>query len=185
MQHQYTCKNCGRQFFSWRLRRVFCCRACRNTFYGSATPEQFWRKVDKETTPSGCWPWTGAINRYGYGKVEWKYRSSTSHRVAWELTYGVIPVGLCVCHACDNPICCRPDHLWLGTNADNVADREAKGRGWKSMGELDGMAKLTWKEADYIREQVANGQTQRCLAVKFRVSPATICMIVGNKAWRR
>jgi len=86
--------------------------------------ERLWSKVTKTET---CWTWTGARNRKGYGEIGAKGRVQKAHRIAWELTYGPIPEGLDVLHHCDNPPCCRPDHLFLGTDADNMADMMAKG----------------------------------------------------------
>lgn len=79
----------------------------------------------------GCWTWTGATNRrngYGYFKRRDR-RQMNTHRVAWEFAHGPIPDGLCVCHHCDNPRCVRPDHLFLGTQRENMQDMKAKGRG--------------------------------------------------------
>lgn len=82
----------------------------------------FWLKVTKTDT---CWLWTGRRDKNGYGKVG----AALSHRVFWELHNGHIPDGLYVLHHCDNPPCIRPTHLFLGTQADNVRDMAAKGRG--------------------------------------------------------
>ena len=95
--------------------------------------ERFWNKIDRRE-PNECWPWIGGISR-GYGHWSFwesgKCRSTTSHRKAWELANGPIPAGLFVLHRCDNPPCCNPAHLWLGTHADNMADKVAKGRQWR------------------------------------------------------
>lgn len=95
----------------------------------SASPlaERFWAKVDRSS--DGCWEWTGGRFDEGYGTIRVAGRSLKTHRVAWELVQGAIPEGLCVCHRCDNPPCCRPDHLFLGTREENNRDRDEKGRG--------------------------------------------------------
>ena len=87
---------------------------------------RFWGRLN--TMPNGCLEWTGSFGRKGYGKMLFNSKSTGTHRVAWELMNGPIPDGLCVLHTCDNPPCCNVDHLFLGTNADNAADRSAKGR---------------------------------------------------------
>jgi len=90
--------------------------------------ERFWSRVDKS---GDCWIWTGYRDRKTYGIVERRRdgrRETRAHRWAWILTHGPIPDGLFVLHRCDNPPCVRPDHLWLGTTDDNMADMAAKGR---------------------------------------------------------
>ncbi len=97
----------------------------------STLEQRFWVKVHK-SSDDGCWPWKGARNGRGYGTIReggpGNNRRLMANRVSYELTYGKFDPTLCVCHRCDNPICVRPDHLFLGTKGDNNADRWSKGR---------------------------------------------------------
>lgn len=87
----------------------------------------FWsRSVPVPET--GCRVWTRSRLLDGYGSLRWQKKSARAHRVAWEITYGTVPPGLSVLHKCDNPSCCNPEHLFIGTQADNVRDMVAKGR---------------------------------------------------------
>jgi hypothetical protein len=92
---------------------------------------RFWSKVDKSGGPDACWNWMAKSRSHsgnGYGNFNYNGKAAHAHRVAWELTNGPIPNGLFGCHKCDNPLCCNPAHLFLGTAKDNSADMHAKGR---------------------------------------------------------
>ena len=93
---------------------------------------RFWSKVNKNTE-SGCWEWTAGRDGHGYGKFYLHGKDIGAHRASWEIHNGKIPEaegyhGMCVLHKCDNPLCINPSHLWLGTNLDNMRDRDKKGR---------------------------------------------------------
>jgi hypothetical protein len=91
--------------------------------------ERFWPKVQKRGADE-CWPWAAGLNSNGYGRFQiGSTEQEGAHRVAYRLERGSIAAGLCVCHSCDNPRCCNPAHLWLGTSAENTRDRDLKGRG--------------------------------------------------------
>lgn len=104
------------------------------------TEADFWARVVKE---DGCWRWVGAIDRGGYGRFTVRRRAIRAHRYAWEAVNGPVPTGLCVCHHCDNPRCVRPDHLFVGTYADNNRDRDAKGR--TARGLRSGAHTMPWR----------------------------------------
>jgi hypothetical protein len=90
--------------------------------------ERFMKHVHKSIDPVGCWWWTGSIMSSGYGHFKMAGGMVGSHRASWQLAFGPIPEGLFVLHHCDNQRCVNPEHLFLGTHADNVRDCVAKGR---------------------------------------------------------
>lgn len=92
-----------------------------------ALDPDFWKNIDVQG-PDDCWDWRRAKTAAGYGRVQFQGKSTGTHRVAWELTYGAIPEGMVVCHRCDRPSCCNPAHLWLGTPSQNQFDSIQKGR---------------------------------------------------------
>jgi hypothetical protein len=91
--------------------------------------ERLWSRVDKT---GDCWVWLGSGTTDRYGQIRVGSKMVYVHRLAYELTYGVIPAGMSVLHRCDNPSCCRPEHLFLGTQQDNIRDMENKGRANRS-----------------------------------------------------
>ncbi len=150
----------------------------------NTTPERFWSKV-LMSTPDACWEWKGMRQHSGHGRISWNGRLEAAHRIAWMFTYGPIPEGKVIRHSCDNPPCCNPAHLLIGTQLDNIADRVARGRTRSAKGEANPGAKLTQSDVDFIREQYATermNQTQ--LARKFGVALHTVWGIIRNTHWR-
>lgn len=157
---------------------------------------RFWSKVDQSGAPDSCWPWVGGRTTAGYGSVQWDGGVQYAHRIAWRLTAGPIPASIFVCHRCDNPPCCNPAHLFLGTHADNMVDKVAKGR--VARGEASGprrhpermahgathwRVKLTEADVLAIRERAASCETRRSLATAFGVHESCINKIIRREAW--
>ena len=147
--------------------------------------QRFWSKVDSSGGPDACWPWiAGKFQDSGYGQMYLGGKNRRAHKVAWELTHGPVPAGLCVCHSCDNPACQNPHHLFLGTPADNLRDSLDKGR--FPTGENNYCHKLSSEHVVMIRQAYATGQiSQQFLADTFGVSQNIISQITRRKKWRR
>lgn len=149
---------------------------------GKSLEVRFWAKV---CCGDGCWEWTAYKDIRGYGHISSEGRVLRAHRVSWELHYGEIPEGLCVCHHCDNTSCVNPRHLFLGTRVDNMVDMVRKGRSAhpENRGENNPGAKLTKKQVEEIRRKCAEGKTQRNLAEEFNVTFLSVSRIVNYKDW--
>lgn len=144
------------------------------------TPEQSFEARTDRNGDGGCWLWTGSKIQGGYGKL-WVYgKYMLAHRYSWQLHNGPIPDELCVLHRCDNPSCVNPDHLFLGTQADNLADMRAKGRDNQPKGEAHGMAKLTEPEIPLIRN---DPRLHRIIAADYGVSSTLISVIKRCERW--
>ena len=136
--------------------------------------ERFWIKV-KKGGKNECWEWTGSKLKK-YGGISFNGQATTAHRVSWIVQNGKIPNNLYVCHKCDNPICVNPNHLFLGTQKDNMKDCLMKDR--KNVG-------LTRKQRIKVRELFSTGKyLQKELSEKFSVSRATINRIINFNAWK-
>lgn len=145
--------------------------------------QRFWSKV-AIADPDDCWEWMAGKFPTGYGLFQIKGKCSRAHRLAYELGIGPISDGLCVCHHCDNPACCNPAHLWLGTHLDNMRDMKAKGRLVILRGIDHGNHKLTEGQVHSIRALYAQGRfSQHELAQLFDIDQQVIWAIVNNKRW--
>ena len=151
--------------------------------------ERFWEKVEKT---DGCWLWTAYKNADGYGKFRISGKSHSAHRFSWILHNGPIPElpdtdyrGTCVLHRCDTPPCVNPDHLFLGSQLDNMVDRGSKDRQAHQPGETNPRAILTELEVSSIRTLYGHGgYTQKELGIKFGCGRSTVSHIVNNKTWK-
>lgn len=137
--------------------------------------------VDPATS---CWVWALRLNGHGYGRVQLSSsRTTAAHRVAWEAVHGPIQDGLFVCHHCDVRRCCNPDHLFLGTNQDNVDDREAKGRNNPPRGSAVVTSKLVEPDVAIIKTLLNLGVQGRRLATLYGVRRSTISLIKNGLRW--
>ncbi len=136
--------------------------------------------------PRGCWKWNGGVDTRGYGHLSWNGRTARAHRLAYQLMVGPIPRGtghhgICVRHSCDNKLCCNPEHLVLGTHADNMNDmKERGGRKGIGCGADNGRAKLSIAQVIAIR---ADHRGKVRLSREYGVSPAQIQRIRAGKQW--
>jgi hypothetical protein len=153
---------------------------------------KFWSKVDRSGDRGACWTWRGRTNRRRNGAISYGAFSVTgkdysSHRLSWLLSKGDIPDGLCVCHRCDNVTCVNPDHLFLGTQSENMRDCISKGRD-KILhglpGESHGYAKLTEGDVLEIRRLLASGVSCASLGRQYRVNQKTIYWIQIRRNWK-
>lgn len=163
-------------------------------------PDRFWSKVDKS---GECWLWTAGRHRAGYGafsvgsRLTGGRRDTYAHRVAYELAFGPIPNGLLVRHTCDTPACVRPEHLLVGTQADNMHDAAERGRTTKGdrhpwrrrpelirKGEQHHAAKLTDEQVREMRRRYADGGiSQRLLGLEYGIQQGAVSAIVRGLKW--
>lgn len=175
-----VCAGCGNVFHPERQRTLYCC-AKTNSIPADVDPRSFWPMVDLGTSTI-CWRWKGTLSKFGHGRFRFAGKSYYAHRVAWTLINGQNPAGKMVCHTCDNPLCCNPSHLFVGSSTDNNRDRASKNRGGagRSYGEDHGCSKLTTAQAMEIK--AATGRHED-IGARFGVRGTTVCRIKSGKRW--
>lgn len=152
-----------------------------------AIPERIFQRVGAsyDVDDNGCWVWAKSKDKDGYGvlyaRENGKFSKFLAHRISYMLHVGDIPAGYLVCHTCDNPSCINPDHLFLGTHADNHKDRNQKER--QSKGEEHGRAKLTEVDVLEMYRLHHDGVSAYRLSLMFGISSTQAWEIVNGKAW--
>lgn len=135
----------------------------------------------------GCWIWLGAPQgSNGYGSLKVDGRKTFAHRYSWALVNGPVPPGLCVLHRCDRPLCVNPEHLFLGSNQDNVDDRTAKGRSAGNKTNHHAGAshyKTTLSESD-VRRIRADSRAHNLIARDYKISNPAVSAIKSRRTWR-
>lgn len=149
----------------------------RGGYRGKSRIERFYSNISIAT--SGCWEWIGAIDKDGYAKVKWG-EFHHAHRFSYAHFKGAIPSGICVCHRCDNPKCVNPDHLWIGSPAQNAADRNSKKRQAR---ENRIRKSLSIETAGTVRELALGGAIPSELAAQFNISIAQVSLLKHGKTW--
>ena len=183
------CKECTRKDTRQTQNRMKCdpnYKKSRSVDRGKREP-RFWSKVDQSNGENACWLWTGHRGTNGYGTARFEGLSTRqAHRIAYMLHHGVeLRLLVHVCHDCpggDNRLCCNPKHLWIGTNADNVADKVRKGR--QTFGSTAGRAKLTESKVRTVWKLLGRGWTTTRVASRYQVSSRTIQAIARGESWK-
>ena len=149
----------------------------------STTPETFWDKVDWEAETE-CWLWTGAKLPHGYGTVCLNRQRLYAHRYAWAFVNGPIPKGLNILHKCDVPACINPDHLYAGTQRENLIDCIRRGRANRVRGSAHGQSKLTEDQVLELRKERTKGLSYAKLGKHFGISETQARSIVLGTWWK-
>jgi hypothetical protein len=139
------------------------------------------QKYSRLNSDTGCVEWVGSRNTGGYGHLMVHGKLRTAHRVAFEIAHGPLPEGAHVLHRCDNPSCINPEHLFLGTHCENMADMKTKGRNISFQGERHACARLTEEIVVRIRQDCRRHPE---VAADYGVSRSTVAMIRRRKIWK-
>lgn len=146
--------------------------------------DRFMSKVDRQhESKGGCWIWTGCTGKFNYGAIWNDGETHRAHRISWSMFRSTIPSDRFVCHKCDNTLCVRPSHLFLGTHYDNMEDMTKKSR--QATGERQGLAMLRKDNIKTIRSMYSSGEWSCAnLAKQFGVSESAIRKVIKQETWR-
>lgn len=148
--------------------------------------ETFLYRVYKKVRPmqNGCFEFYGHLNQDGYGRINKNGKLVYIHRELWKMFRGDIPKNICICHKCDNPSCVNLHHMFIGTHADNMADRKTKKRYAVHIGSKNGSSRLKEKDIPVIRDLIAKGESFVYIANIYGVSEPNIRHIKNGKIWK-
>lgn len=190
-QHLFVkhCQRCG-EIFEKAHRKPhqfagikFCSLRCANQKTYSEAEPRFWKYTAKGVETE-CWEWMGAKRkRSPYGMLSVAGSVVAAHRLSWEIHNGPIPPGMHVLHSCDNPSCVNPHHLSIGTHAENMADRGAKGRANHIVGNAHHKSKLTDDDVRAIRAFARRGISGCHLAKLLAMDKSTIYDVIARNTW--
>lgn len=161
----------------------YCSLSCRaKGIWGNAI-ERFWAQVK---ITDECWEWTGSIVAAGYGQISINGKARLAHRVSfeWNIANGPADPSMCVCHHCDNRLCVRPDHLFIGTDKENAADKVAKGRCNAPKGTSHHNAILNDNIVIIAREMRSNGDGDTKIARALGVTKSAVYRAVRGETWK-
>lgn len=156
------------------------CLSAKRADQSRFTEKFIMQKVDIDK--NNCWNWKGSKHRQGYGNVRFRKSTFLAHRLSWIIFKGEIEDNLKVCHSCDNPSCVNPEHLFLGTQKDNVRDAISKNRMIKNIPRTR-RCKLNYEQVLAIRDLHQKGYTRKELQNEYEVSQTCIAKIITNKSW--
>lgn len=171
----------GREILSGKYKSCGCKSNPNRKEYLQNFKNKFWSKVIKKE--NGCLEWNGS-KRNLYGRIGYKGKILSCHRLSWEWQNGEIPKGLQICHKCDNPSCVNPDHLFLGSHTENMRDCFNKNRNNNRKGSNNSNSKLNEHIVSVIRNEYLKDITLNEISKKYNVSKSTISRILKNKSWR-
>jgi len=202
-RRRLNCLCCGKEFEvkEYRQDAKFCSLSCRAKVQVpqvNLDRKDWWLKHSQEELDemlfsrikervkidSGCWVWQMGTDKDGYGMITFTMKSLRAHREVYRIVHGAIPKGMLVCHTCDNPSCCNPDHLYLGSPADNSGDMVKRKRNWKTVGENCHTSKLTEKDVVEIRRLFDLGVSCARIARDYGLSKSSVWSIKKRKSWK-
>lgn len=191
MFHGRDCENCRKKYLhqKWLEKNRKVCPVCNieHNIGNCIECSTRCKILNRNKKVNGCWEWQGKLSADGYGCLSDKINNEKDilvHRKSYELFKGEIPEGMQVCHRCDNPCCCNPEHLWLGTPSENTQDCIRKGRRPHEKTRAISAGKITEEQVREIRELHKNGSLQKELQEKFKLSQSQISGIITHRFWR-